>query len=314
MLGYSVVISLVACLLIPLAAHPVATNLTYWDAFNAYLPSIITPEEDNVRLTVSNGNTSRCGTEGLSDNVMHSIETKLRPYLMSNLRGMEVTSIRIPVYFHVVTSSSGSGSVSTTQISNQIKVLNSAFSRTGFTFVLQGTDRTVNNGWFAMSFGSSAEKSAKNSLRKGGKNALNIYTVSGGGMTLGWATFPFTTALSTNDGVVLNFATLPGGSMSPYNLGHTATHEVGHWLGLYHTFEGFQCRTGSTTGDRITDTPAEQSPAYGCPTGRDTCKGSSFPGLDPVNNYMDYSDDRCMTQFTSRQISRMQASWLAYRS
>lgn len=165
-----------------------------------------------------------------------------------------------------------------------------------------------------MSFGSSAEQAAKRSLRKGGKSALNIYTVSGGGMTLGWATFTFATSLSTNDGIVLNFASLPGGSMAPYNLGHTATHEVGHWLGLYHTFEGYKCRTGSTTGDRISDTPAELSPAFGCPIGRDTCTGNSYPGLDPVNNYMDYSDDRCMNQFSAKQISRMRASWLAYRA
>ncbi|RKH44379.1 zinc metalloprotease [Corallococcus llansteffanensis] len=220
-----------------------------------------------------------------------------------------VGSVNVPVYFHVINKGTGiaNGDVPASQITSQMNVLNAAYANTPFKFTLAGTDRTTNASWFALAQGSTNEKNMKNALRKGGKESLNIYTANLSGGLLGWATFPSSYASNPKmDGVVMLYSSVPGGTASPYNLGDTATHEVGHWVGLYHTFQG-GC---ASPGDSVSDTPPEASPAYGCPAGRDTCSGG---GVDPIYNFMDYSDDSCMNTFTAGQSTRADSLTLTYR-
>jgi hypothetical protein len=219
-------------------------------------------------------------------------------------------SVNVPVVFHVIRSGDtlNQGNIPDSQIAAQIQVLNDAFANTPFRFTLVQTTRTTNASWFGMTPGSSSELAAKNALRQGGSGTLNVYSANPSGGLLGWATFPQDFAGNqSSDGVVVLFSSVPGGSAAPYNEGDTGTHEVGHWLGLYHTFQG-GC---SRVNDRVRDTPAESSPAFGCPTGRDSCAGS--PGVDPITNFMDYTDDSCMNTFSANQTTRMDRLHEQYR-
>jgi Pregnancy-associated plasma protein-A len=229
-----------------------------------------------------------------------------------------VTGGNIPVYFHVIQGTGNNGGVTDQMITDQMDVLNAAFAGTGWTFGLNNTltvTRTTNDTWYNGCANSSTGNAMKNGLYQGSADDLNVYTCNLGGGLLGYATFPSNyTGAPRLDGVVLLNASLPGGSASPYNLGDTGTHEVGHWMGLYHTFQG-GCSTNATGGgDLVSDTPAERSPAYGCPTGRDSCKGGRYPGLDPIENFMDYTDDACMFRFSAGQDARMDAQFTAYRA
>jgi len=226
-----------------------------------------------------------------------------------------VGSVVVPVAFHVINNGPGiaNGDVPDADIDAQINVLNAAYANTPFQFALAtSTTHTTNANWYTMAPGSAEEAEAKAALRTGGPDRLNLYTANPGGNLLGWATFPQDYKRSpSNDGVVVLFSSLPGGSAAPYNLGDTATHEIGHWLGLYHTFQG-GC---SGKGDSIDDTPAERSAAFGCPTGRDSCtKGKAGVGLDPITNFMDYTDDACMFEFTTLQAGRMDTLHAQYRT
>ncbi len=223
--------------------------------------------------------------------------------------------VSVPVVFHVIRRSTtvAGGNVPKAWITNQIAVLNASYgggtggADTGFQFTLRSITRTTNSGWFKLTSGK--EKKMKAALKVGGPETLNIYSADLGNSLLGWSYFAQDAAKDgVLDGVVIHFDTLPGGPWgTDYSEGDTATHEIGHWLNLYHTFQG-GC---NGNGDFIADTPAEASAAYQCPTGRDTCLA---PGTDPITNFMDYTFDSCMYRFTPDQAVRMQEAWAAYRA
>lgn len=234
------------------------------------------------------------------------LATGSRGQLVTSASTAAFSSTVVPTYVHVITNGSA-GNVPASQVSAQITVLNNAFAASQLSFNLVSTDYTNNASWYTAGYGSTAEKQMKYALHQGTRDDLNIYVAGIGGGLLGWATFP-NGSDPLMDGVVLLNASLPGGTAAPYNQGDTGTHEVGHWVGLYHTFQG-GC---SKQGDLVSDTPAEKSPAYGCPVGRDSCRREA--GLDPVRNFMDYSDDTCMDQFTPGQRTRMQNQWVLFRA
>ena len=261
----------------------------------------------------------RCGTHTLDADTALQIELEVADYLSANGKPGNppppvVTGGVINVYFHVINKGTGiaNGDIPNSQITSQMQVLNSAYAGTGWSFNLVSVSRTTNATWYTMGSGSTAEAQAKAALRQGSADDLNIYTANPGGGLLGWATFPSSyQSRPSDDGVVLLFSSVPGGSAAPYNEGDTGTHEVGHWMGLYHTFQGGCARQATSGGDLVADTAAEKSPAFGCPVGRDTC--TSLAGADPIENFMDYTDDACMFQFTAGQDQRMDAQFSTYR-
>ncbi|KAL7938379.1 hypothetical protein V8C35DRAFT_276748 [Trichoderma chlorosporum] len=220
------------------------------------------------------------------------------------------TEINVSVYVHVVASSQNAtdGYLSDDAVQNQLQVLNSDYEQAGITFNLKAIDKTINATW---ANGVDLDYMWY-TLHNGSYGDLNIWFIPVFAKYYGLCTLP---ALAEDlglaqyqDGCTIRSDTAPGGSLTNYNLGKTLTHEVGHWFGLLHTFEG-GCED---PGDYVDDTPAQASATIGCPVERDSCPDK--PGLDPIHNFMDYSYDTCLKEFTPGQIVRMQKVWAAYRA
>jgi hypothetical protein len=257
-----------------------------------------------------------CGTPQLSQAEKDQVD--LATNERSAALGVEARaagSVTIPVWIHVVNQGTGlsNGDVPSTMINQQITVLNNSCNgntggaNTPFRFTLAGVTRRTNAALFN-NCESSSYKAALKSVRVGGAETLNIYTCNPASL-FGWATYPSNYDWDPQgDGVVVHFGTLPGSTWAPFNTGDTGVHEAGHWLGLYHTFEG-----GCTpNNDKVSDTPAEKTAHWGCPVGLDSCPRRA--GLDPITNFMAYTDDSCMYEFTSGQSSRMDVQHGTYRT
>jgi hypothetical protein len=144
---------------------------------------------------------------------------------------------------------------------------------------------------------------------------MNIWLCNLGGGLLGYEQFPqspiggmgCTTPVAGTDGVVFTYTSIGKSAVTgfpgPYNEGRTATHEIGHWLGLRHIWGDGGC----TVDDFCNDTPESGAPNYGCPVGTNSCTAAPDAGVDMIENYMDYTDDACMNIFTNDQKQRMRA-------
>jgi hypothetical protein len=264
----------------------------------------------------------RCGTPKVTAEQREIVRRALADTVGEMRFGNGHGLTTIDVWFHVINtgSSTTQGNVPESWLDGQIRVLNEAYgdatggAKTRFNFVKRGVTRTTNSSWFTQTLSTppnSNELAMKTALHTGGATTLNIYTVDTG-IYLGWSRFPWELT-DTNgaalDGLIIDFRSMPGGSLAPYDLGLTAAHEAGHWLGLIHPFED-EC--GGT--DDVNDTPQMKQPVYGCPGSGavvDSCP--ALPGTDPLHNYMGYVDDACMWEFTSGQATRMGSMYTTLR-
>lgn len=239
----------------------------------------------------------------------------------------------IPVVVHVLYNG-GTENISDAQINSQILALNEDFGKTPgtkgdglgvdtkvrFRLAKRTPDGRCTNGIVRIKSTLTDHKTVDRQKLKelsfwDNKRYLNIYVVKSidnGSGTLGYASFP--SGPDESDGIVVLHRAFGriGTAVVPNNLGRTMTHEIGHWFGLYHTFqEG--CGTDTcTTGDYICDTPPVANPNYGCPTNKNSCSNDKLP--DQISNYMDYADDACKSMFSAGQADRMSTTLNTLRS
>jgi hypothetical protein len=211
----------------------------------------------------------------------------------------------IEVAFHGVTSGE-EGKMGEEVVAILLENLNWAYRETPFRFKLRSVDFTDNKAWFEQcALGTETEAAMKENLAVEPEHVLNIYSCKpvGGKVppgTVGIGSFPWKDVDKPwLHGVVIDPSALPTGHSQPgRHRGLTVAHEVGHYLGLIHTFQG-----GCEDRDDVFDTPAQSGPTMKCVAQADSCPDR--PGMDDVQNIMNYTDDDCMTHFTPGQVERM---------
>ncbi|MGM5468975.1 M43 family zinc metalloprotease [Flavobacteriaceae bacterium LMO-SS05] len=276
------------------------------------------------------------GSSGFEKKLQNTIKNNKLSKIQST-RG--ATLVRIPVVVHVIHNGTAIGvgaNISNAQVLSQIQVLNEDYRKmfntrgynshpdgadTNIEFYLAREDPDCNPTTGIERYDLSSISTTWSSGFSGNTNDilkpltiwdpsryLNMWTVTFTESTdLGYAQFPG--GPSDTDGVVMGYQYFGSNdasgvnlnSSAPYNLGRTTTHEVGHYLGLYHTFEG-GC---GGVGDQVSDTPPVNQANYGCPVGADSCPAAPDGILDMIENYMEYTDDSCMNIFTNGQSTRM---------
>lgn len=242
---------------------------------------------------------------------------------MGDFTATQNEPIEVPVAFHIIQNSSGKNTVTLEQLNQQIDALNAGFAGVAV-FSLSSVETSVNDGWFECQYASEPYNQMIANLHAGDARTLNVYLYEPyrvtPGDSLGYSGYPWEYSSDPeNDGISLAYNTVPGSSDARYNQGKTLVHEAGHWLGLFHTFEPPDPSSPLSAsnngckgrGDWISDTPAEKVAHYSCSKRRDTCPSKGF---DPLSNYMNYTDDPCLTEFTPRQLARVRKMWSVYRA
>lgn len=288
-------------------------------------------KEDNVTTINEVEQTTTSAHRGCASQEVLERQLKEDPALASRMASIEKFTaealktgrivngkMEIPVVVNVLYRTTAEN-ISLTQIQSQIDVLNKDFNalnsdyntannpyssvraNVGISFVL---DQVIRKSTTKTSWGTndSCKKTANGGLAPTSPTTkLNLWVATIGGGILGYAQFPG--GSSATDGVVIDskYFGNTGTATYPFNLGRTATHEVGHWMNLRHIWGDATC--GS---DLVSDTPVHNTANYGVPAvgHRSTCTGTP---LEMYMNYMDYTDDRGMYMFSVGQKARMDA-------
>lgn len=279
----------------------------YPQYFEPEIATLVRDMETDIQYQDEYGNWIdgiRCGTPPTPANVLSRVQNAIE-----NNRSQRNSSrnlVNVQVAWHVIHASNGAGNISNDMIVDQLDVLNDAYAPYDIFFTLVSVDYTMNDNWYNDM--NQYESAYKQQLNIDPVHHLNIYSGNMPGL-LGWSYLPYQWPEGSNmHGVCLLYSTLPGGSSYPYNAGDTGTHEVGHYLGLLHTFQN-GC---SANNDNVNDTPQEDdgNNIYNC-NNTDTCPND--PGMDPVHNFMTYTDDACLNEFTTGQGDRMEDMIATYR-
>ncbi|TFK27445.1 hypothetical protein FA15DRAFT_666313 [Coprinopsis marcescibilis] len=294
-------------------------------------PSSEIRPHDKVNTTnetaVSEATNSICGTESSIEEAAaqeQRFNAELIPYATLN------RTLSFTIWFHVIAANETveGGWLPSLAVRELAEKLNDDFSLTGVEFHLAGIRRVINREWFdsvtvRTEHGRLLDDKMKRALRRGGRNTLNVYTVGLPDGLAGYANFPWSYHKqgdqgddAVRDGVVMRWdsnAAKSGNDIGSVQMWDALSHQVGHWVGLYHTFQGTGCAGDS---DFVDDTPMQAAPSIstsnaGC-NFRDTCGGKDELSSTRTN-FMDYSSNDCEAEFTPGQIRRMQDILTTYR-
>jgi PKD repeat protein len=272
---------------------------------------------------------------GILDSFYYQMESAVTEYKNSQGTNVRRAKFIVPVVFHII-HNGGAENISKEQILDQLRVVNEDFSNTNadksmlrtyfknlniaadldIEFRMAKIDNNgnctdgVNRVYSGLTYEAGEEVKSLPGVQWSYTKYLNIYIVSSienddpssTGIILGYARFPWQTSAGT-DGILLR-ADRTGtiGTAVAEGGGRTLTHEIGHWLGLKHPFQG-GCTTSSTWSDGVDDTPPVALPFSNanCPATGNSCNNDS---LDLWENYMDYSRGVCQVMFTKGQKTR----------